>query len=68
MTTVEDARAILPWIVDVRRAIHRRPELGLQLPETQGLVADRLRELGLVPRLGKGLSSVTATIGADRPG
>jgi len=68
MTTIDNARAILPWIVDVRRAIHRRPELGLQLPETQALVAERLDELGLVPRPGKHLSSVTATIGADRPG
>jgi hippurate hydrolase len=62
------ARAILPEIVDARRRIHRRPELGLDLPATQRLVVERLAALGLEPRLGTGLSSVTAVIGADRPG
>ena len=65
---LDDARAILPWIVDLRRRIHRRPELGLDLPETQAIVVDTLKGLGLEPRLGRGLSSVTAVIGADRPG
>ena len=62
------ARAILPDLVPIRRAIHRRPELGLDLPETQRRVAEELRKLGLEPRLGTGLSSVTATIGEGRPG
>jgi amidohydrolase len=68
VTLLDDARAILPWIVDLRRRIHRRPELGLDLPETQALVIETLNGLGLEPRLGRGLSSVTAVIGADRPG
>jgi amidohydrolase len=63
-----EARAMLPTLVPIRRAIHRRPELGLDLPETQARVADELRALGLEPKLGTGLSSVVATIGADRPG
>ncbi len=62
------AREILPDLVVLRRALHRRPELGLQLPETQALIVQELRRLGLEPALGTGLSSVTATIGADRPG
>ena len=62
------ARAILPDLILIRRAIHARPELGLELPHTQALVAGELRELGLQPKLGEGLSSVVATIGADRPG
>jgi amidohydrolase len=62
------ARSILPDLLPIRRAIHRRPELGLDLPETQRLIAEELRKLGLEPKLGKGLSSVTATIGAGRPG
>ena len=68
MTLLEEARANLPWIVDLRRRIHRRPELGLDLPETQALVVETLRGLGLEPRPGRGLSSVTAIVGADRPG
>jgi hippurate hydrolase len=68
MDLLAAARAILPEIVDVRRRIHRRPELGLQLPQTQTLVVQRLTALGLEPRLGRSLSSVTTVIGADRPG
>lgn len=62
------AHSILPDLLPIRRAIHSRPELGLDLPETQARVAAELRKLGLEPTLGKGLSSVTATIGAERPG
>lgn len=62
------ARSILSDVIAIRRAIHRRPELGLDLPETQAVVVRELREMGLDPGLGRGLSSVTATIGADRPG
>ena len=68
MDLLAAARSLLPDIVEVRRRIHRHPELGLALPETQRLVVDRLRSLGLEPQLGRGLSSVTATIGASRPG
>jgi amidohydrolase len=62
------AEAILPDVIEVRRRIHRRPEIGLQLPETQAVVADALRELGLEPRLGNATTSVTATIEGARPG
>jgi len=62
------ARAMLPDLIPIRRTIHARPEIGLDLPQTQALIAGELRELGLEPRLGAGLSSVVATIGADRPG
>jgi hippurate hydrolase len=68
VTLLEDARALLPEMVAVRRRIHRRPELGLALPETQALVVDALRGLGLEPRCGTSLSSVTAVIAGDRPG
>jgi hippurate hydrolase len=66
MDILAAARSILPEIVDVRRRIHRHPELGLDLPETQGLVVEQLRALGVDPTMGRGLSSVTAVIGADR--
>jgi amidohydrolase len=62
------ARSLLPDIVEVRRRIHRRPELGLKLPETQETVFEELERIGLDPRTGKTVSSVTAVIGADRPG
>ena len=62
------AEAILPDVVEVRRRIHRRPEIGLQLPETQAVIADALRGLGLEPQLGRGTTSVTATIEGGQPG
>jgi amidohydrolase len=65
---LEDARAALPEMVAIRRAIHRRPEIGLQLPETQAVIVAQLRELGLEPRLGKRLTSVCTTIRPDRHG
>lgn len=65
---LDAARAILPDISEIRRRIHRHPELGLDLPRTQAIIVEELTRLGLEPRTGKGLSSVTAVIGADRPG
>lgn len=63
-----EAGAILDDIVGIRRRLHRRPELGLDLPETQSVVVAELEGLGLQPRTGDRLTSVTAIIGADRPG
>jgi amidohydrolase len=68
MSLLDDARSMLPDLVEVRRQIHRRPELGLQLPETQAIIVRALEQLHLVPRLGTGLSSVTTTIGPELPG
>jgi amidohydrolase len=65
---LDDARAILPDVVAIRRRIHRRPEIGLDLPLTQAVVVKELRRLGLEPVLGKSLSSVSATIDGGRPG
>ncbi len=62
------AEATLPGILPIRRRIHRRPEIGLQLPETQATIADELRGLGLEPRLGTATTSVTALIDGARPG
>jgi amidohydrolase len=62
------AEAILPDVIETRRRIHRRPEIGLQLPETQAIVTDGLRGLGLEPRLGRAATSVTALIEGARPG
>jgi len=62
------AQAILPDLVDLRRRLHRIPEVGLQLPATQAVVVEELRALGLEPRLGTTTSSVTAVIEGARPG
>ncbi len=63
-----DAQSILPEIVALRRTLHRRPEVGLRLPATQSIVVAELKRLGLEPRLGRALSSVTAVIEGAQPG
>src|SRR5260221_8487457 len=73
MTTTEtdligDALVHLPDIAAIRRRIHRHPEQGLHLPETQETIVEELRRFGLEARIGTNLSSVTAVIGADRQG
>ena len=62
------AEAILPLVIDVRRRLHRQPEIGLQLPTTQAVVMEELRALGLEARPGATTTSVTAVIAGDRPG
>jgi len=65
---LDDARAILPEVQAIRRRLHAIPEVGLQLPLTQALVAEAVRGLGLAPRLGATVSSVVATIEGNGPG
>ena len=63
-----DAEALLPQIIEVRRRLHRRPETGLDLPATQAVVVAELERMGLAPRVGRTVSSVTAIIEGGRPG
>ena len=63
-----DARSILPEIVAIRRTLHRKPEVGLQLPYTQSVVVAEFDRLGLAPRRGRSVGSVTAVIEGARPG
>ena len=44
---IEEARAILPEIIELRRALHRNPEVGLELPGTRTLVLEALAGLPL---------------------
>ena len=61
----DDAEAIAPELVELRRAIHREPEIGLDLPGTQGKVLSALDGLPLEISLGTALSSVTAVLRGD---
>lgn len=67
-TLIADAEALLPAVVDIRRTLHCRPELGLHLPETQATVLGALDGLDLEIRLGQSLSSVVATLHGDHAG
>src|SRR5947207_320122 len=65
---LEDADRLLPDLVEIRRRIHRTPELGLFLPKTQASVLDAIDGLGLDVRTGESVSSVVADLeGGDGP-
>ncbi|MFI2203105.1 M20 family metallopeptidase [Streptomyces sp. NPDC020192] len=66
---LDEARRLAPEAVALRRAVHRDPELGLDLPETRRRVLGALDGLGLEIRTGRALSSVTAVLtgAADGP-
>ncbi len=61
-TLLADARKMLPELVELRRRIHRHPELGLILPKTQATVLDAIDGLGLAVRTGTSVSSVVADL------
>ena len=44
---LDEARALLPAAVALRRRIHKKPELGLDLPLTTQAVLDGLQGLDL---------------------
>ncbi|MEE8522447.1 MAG: amidohydrolase, partial [Thermoanaerobaculia bacterium] len=44
---LERAREILPWLIEIRRDLHRHPELGLEEHRTSARVQERLDELGI---------------------
>ena len=52
-------------LVRTRRDLHRHPELAFEEKRTAGIMADRLKGLGLSPRSGVGRTGVTAIPGAD---
>ena len=54
-------------LVELRRALHRVPELGLHLPETQAMVLDALTGIDLEITLGESLSSVVAVLRGRAP-
>jgi len=65
---LQDAIAISGEITELRHAIHRDPEIGLDLPRTQRKVLDALARLPLEISQGKSLSSVTAVLRGGKPG
>ncbi|HWC80121.1 MAG TPA: M20 family metallopeptidase [Pseudonocardiaceae bacterium] len=68
MSLRTEAGAIAGELVALRRALHRHPEVGLDLPRTQRAVLDALAGLPLEISTGTELSSVTAVLRGGRPG
>jgi amidohydrolase len=64
----DDAAQIVGDLVELRRAIHAEPEIGLDLPRTQEKVLAALDGLPLEVATGHALSSVTAVLRGARPG
>ena len=64
----EDAHAMQGELAQLRHRLHRRPEVGLQLPRTQETVLEALDGLALEITTGKALTSVTAVLRGGRPG
>ncbi|MCP4908569.1 MAG: amidohydrolase, partial [bacterium] len=65
---IAEAEALLPRTIALRRQIHRRPELGLQLPETRKAVLDALEGFDLEIQESASTSGLVATLRGARPG
>jgi hippurate hydrolase len=63
-----EAEALLPETVQLRRKLHRHPEVGLQLPATQAAVLEAVHGLGLEVRLGEQVTSVIGLLEGAKPG
>src|ERR1041385_3947279 len=57
------AQQLKPRLIELRRAIHRRPELGFEVHHTAELVARTLHELGIETRTGVGRTGVVGYLG-----
>jgi amidohydrolase len=63
-----DACALADEVTELRHAIHREPEIGLQLPKTQEKVLAALASLPVEVTCGTALTSVTAVLRGGKPG
>ncbi|WP_193081311.1 M20 metallopeptidase family protein [Brevibacterium aurantiacum] len=55
-------------LVSLRRELHRRPEVGMELPETQQRLLNELKPLRLEVDLGHKCTSITAVLRGEAPG
>ncbi|HEX9994969.1 MAG TPA: M20 family metallopeptidase [Acidimicrobiales bacterium] len=68
MTVHDDAVAMAGDLVELRRTLHRHPEIGLNLPMTQERVLGALDGLPLEITTGRSLTSVVGVLRGGRPG
>ena len=66
--TVDDALATPASLVELRRDLHRHPELRFDVPRTAALVAERVGSAGWQVHRGIGGSGLLATLSSDSPG
>ncbi len=65
---IDHARDLLPRAVELRREIHRHPELGNDLPRTRAAVLRAIEDLDLEIELSGSTSGIVATLNGGRPG
>ena len=68
MSVSDEAGKFTDEMTELRRAIHREPEIGLHLPKTQQKILSALDGLPLEISTGTELSSVTAVLRGGKPG
>src|SRR4051812_14325434 len=65
---LNEAKELLPAAVAIRRRIHRKPELGLNLPETTQAVLDGLVGLDVSIARGPSTSGLVVSLTGTKPG
>ena len=65
---LDEACALLPAAVALRRRIHQKPELGLDLPLTTEAVLDGLKGLDVGIARGPSTSGLIVTLRGAKPG
>jgi len=65
---LEEAEAVLPQAVALRRKIHAKPELGLDLPMTTEAVLESLKGLDVQIARGPSTSGLMVTLTGTKPG
>jgi amidohydrolase len=68
MTTLAVPPALLAETIELRRDLHAHPELAFEEHRTAGIVAERLRALGLEVHTGIGGTGVVGLLTGARPG
>ncbi len=63
-----EAGELLPRAIELRRRIHRRPEQGLELPETKQAILEEIGDLDLEIVESRRTSGIIAKLRGARPG
>src|SRR5260370_19726708 len=66
--SLDEARELLPEAVALRRRIHAKPELGLNLPLTTAAVLDALQGCEVEIARGPSTSGLVVALSGTRPG
>jgi amidohydrolase len=62
------AEALKDETIELRRDFHQHPEIAFEEVRTSGIIAGRLKELGLEVRAGVGKTGVVGVLDSGRPG